>query len=154
MKAHRKNHCGRKKRPAEDFAAIVNVLYHQRGTLQALSAATEIPLATLHSAKKASGGSITARTLTKKASLSLDQRKQHVHFCLQHILPSGLFDPCFTDLHIDKKWFNHTRADTRVYMLPDEVPIQQTIQNKLHIPKIMFMCAVTRPHHDHHNNCD
>ena len=39
-------------------------------------------------------------------------------------------------------------------MLPNKVPIQQTVRNKLHIPKIMFMCAVARPCHDHHNNRD
>ena len=49
-------------------------------------------------------------------------------------------------LHLDKKCFLFTRKKERYLLLPGEKEPTHCVQHKLYIMKVMFLCAVTRPH--------
>ncbi|XP_042016290.1 uncharacterized protein LOC121764314 [Salvia splendens] len=49
-------------------------------------------------------------------------------------------------VHIDEKWFYMTKVSDRYYLLPDEDEPYRTCKSKRYITKVMFMCAVSRPH--------
>ncbi|GMF46044.1 unnamed protein product [Phytophthora fragariaefolia] len=57
-------------------------------------------------------------------------------------------------VHIDEKWFYIKKIGQRVYLLTgnEDVPLEnppvQFVQSKRHIMKVMFLCAVARPHGD------
>lgn len=53
----------------------------------------------------------------------------------------GLFDVVF----IDEKWFYLTKKTHNCYGLPDEEEHLRVCKSKNFIPKLMFLCAVTRP---------
>ena len=49
-------------------------------------------------------------------------------------------------VHIDEKWFYKTKASDRYHLLPDEDEPYRSCKFKRFITKVMFMCAVNRPH--------
>lgn len=54
--------------------------------------------------------------------------------------------PCFNTIHVDDAWFYPTRDKEKVWMFPgDETVAFTKVQHKTHIPKVVFMCAVSRP---------
>lgn len=50
-------------------------------------------------------------------------------------------------IHIDEKWFYITTTKLRYYKLPSEVGKHRTCKSKKFITKVMFLCAVARPHY-------
>ena len=48
-------------------------------------------------------------------------------------------------IHVDEKWFFLSRQKQRYLLLPEENP-KQCVKSKLHITKVMFLCAVAHPH--------
>ena len=55
------------------------------------------------------------------------------------------FKPITNVVHIDEKHFYLTRETQSYYLAPGEVEPHRECQSKRFIPKIMFMCAVTKP---------
>ncbi|XP_042026328.1 uncharacterized protein LOC121773514 [Salvia splendens] len=51
-----------------------------------------------------------------------------------------------TIFHIDEKWFYLTKSADRYYLLSDEEEPQRSCRSKRFITKVMFLCAVGRPH--------
>lgn len=49
-------------------------------------------------------------------------------------------------IHIDEKWFQGKKEVQRIYMAHDEIAPLRSTQHKSHIPKVMFLCALGRPH--------
>ncbi|TYZ59832.1 hypothetical protein PybrP1_009936 [[Pythium] brassicae (nom. inval.)] len=56
--------------------------------------------------------------------------------------------PMFDRVHIDEKWFVVNKTKRRVYLTPTEPNPQRHAQHKSHLPKLMFLCAITRPRVD------
>ena len=49
-------------------------------------------------------------------------------------------------IHLDEKWFFLTREKERYLLVSDEKNPKHCIKHKSHITKVMFLCAVARPH--------
>ena len=49
-------------------------------------------------------------------------------------------------IHVDDKWFFLTREKERYLLHWDEKNPKHCVKHKLHITKVMFLCAVARPH--------
>ena len=49
-------------------------------------------------------------------------------------------------IHIDEKWFFLSQQRERYLLLPEEKNLKRCVKSKLHITKVMFLCAVARPH--------
>ena len=49
-------------------------------------------------------------------------------------------------IHLDEKWFFLSRQKERYLLLPEEKNPKQCVKSKLHITKVMFLCAVAHPH--------
>jgi hypothetical protein len=85
-------------------------------------------------------------TLALKPLLSEEHKLQRVLYCLTK---ANSLDQKFHDfynyVHVDEKWFFISEEKLRCYIAPDEVVRERTVQNKDHILKVMFLCAVARP---------
>ena len=55
-------------------------------------------------------------------------------------------------IHLDEKWFFLTREKELYLLLSDEKNPKHCIKHKSHITKVMFLCAVARPHFNHLQN--
>jgi hypothetical protein len=74
-------------------------------------------------------------------------------FALDHLSANQNFYRDFYDeIHVDEKWFYLTRDRKGYYVAVDEEPPKRQVKNKQSITKVMFLCAVARPHHDSHTN--
>ena len=49
-------------------------------------------------------------------------------------------------IRVDEKWFILSQQKERYLLLPEEKNPKQCIKSKSHITKVMFLCAVARPH--------
>ncbi len=57
-------------------------------------------------------------------------------------------------MHVDEKcWFFILEKDLRIYIAPGENVPNQVCQNKDHILKVMFLCAVARPRYERNGEC-
>ena len=59
--------------------------------------------------------------------------------------PSKFLD-MMDHIHVNEKWFFLSRQRERYLLLPEEKNLKRCIKSKLHITKVMFLCAVARPH--------
>ena len=49
-------------------------------------------------------------------------------------------------IHMDEKWFFLSQKKERYLLLPEEKNPKRCIKSKSHITKVMFLCAIARPH--------
>jgi hypothetical protein len=54
---------------------------------------------------------------------------------------------------VDEKWFFITEKELHLYNAPDEDVPNRFVVNKDHIIKVMFLCAVARPHFNPAGEC-
>ncbi|XP_042044931.1 uncharacterized protein LOC121790904 [Salvia splendens] len=86
-----------------------------------------------------------------KPLLSASNKVARMRWGLSHIQPlivNGMlkYHPMHNVVHIDEKWFYMTKTSDRYYLLPDENEPYRSCKSKRFITKVMFMCAVCRPH--------
>ena len=76
------------------------------------------------------------------------KRVQFVHALLTgHNQATSTFDDFNLTIDIDEKWFYVVPMKRKIRMYPeDEYPGDDTPQHKAHIPKIMFLAAIGKPH--------
>ena len=55
------------------------------------------------------------------------------------------FSTMYDRVHLNEKWFFMKKTKRRVYLTPTEPTPYLHTRHKSHIPKIMFLCVVTRP---------
>jgi hypothetical protein len=69
-----------------------------------------------------------------------------VLYCLSKVDPlEQKFHDFYNYVHVDEKWFFISEEKLRCYIAPGEVVRERSVQNKDHILKVMFLCAVARP---------
>jgi hypothetical protein len=93
-----------------------------------------------------------------KPSLTPENIKARVQYCLQNIEPSTFngtptFKAAFNTVHIDEKWFYRVKKKQNIYLSHREEAPQRETKNKGHIQKIMFLSAMARPRYDAQGNC-
>ena len=65
----------------------------------------------------------------------------------------NMFDGFYQSVHVDEKWFFLTEERLTLYIATDEEAPNRFIQNKDHITKVMFLCAIARPWYNDNNEC-
>ena len=55
------------------------------------------------------------------------------------------FQDMHVQIHVDEKWFFLMREKERYLLHQDEKNLKHCVKHKLHITKVMFLCAVARP---------
>jgi hypothetical protein len=55
--------------------------------------------------------------------------------------------------HVNEKWFFISGKQLRVYLAPDEEMPERNAQNRDHLIKVMFLCAVAHPRYNATGNC-
>jgi hypothetical protein len=93
-----------------------------------------------------------------KPSLTKENIKERVDYCLRHLEPCSLendptFKAGFNVVHIDEKWFYRTRKTQNMYLSHREEAPERACKHKNHIQKIMFLSAMARPRYDAQGNC-
>ena len=56
------------------------------------------------------------------------------------------FHDMMDQIHVDEKWFFFSQQKERYLLLPEEKNPKWCMKSKLHITKVMFLCAVVCPH--------
>ena len=136
--------CGRKPKDfSEVLHKIESVPLSRRSTIRSLAQAIEVPKTTLH--RKFKAGFFKRISSAIKPLLTDENKRHRVRFCRSFIRPDGYFDPMFTRVHIDEKWFYITQCKRAYYITNEEEAPERQCQSKRFIGKIMFMAAVARP---------
>jgi hypothetical protein len=63
------------------------------------------------------------------------------------------FHPCQDSVHVDKKWFFISEKTLVFYIPGEKVPEGHHTQNKDHLIKVMFLCAIAQPWHNAAGKC-
>ncbi len=120
----------------------------ERGTIRAVSEGLNIGVST---ALRAIEQGLIKKVVTHvKPSLTVEQKRTRLEFCMKHIdLPNCQFHSFNDVIHIDEKWFYIQKINQKMYLLKDEpIPIRKT-QSKRFMQKVMFLCAVGKPRPNH-----
>ncbi|XP_047961814.1 uncharacterized protein LOC125206616 [Salvia hispanica] len=96
-------------------------------------------------------GKLRPHTNAIKPSLTNINKLARVRWSLSQLQPQITqgrvqYQSMHNVVHIDEKWFYMTKASDRYYLLPDEDEPYRSCKSKRYITKVMFMCAVSRPH--------
>ncbi len=156
VSSKRKGSCGPKSKMNDINFALTALPLNRRGSLRSISAATGIPITTLHRQLKA--GSIRRHSSTIKPLLTDTNKKDRLKYCL-----SMIFDPKFPDqlpkfqdmldcIHVDEKWFYLTKANRKYYLALSEPDPVRFCKSKQSITKVMFLAAVARPRFNKNRN--
>ena len=84
--------------------------------------------------------------------------EHHKVFCTCHCESkideeTRLFDDFFQAVHVEEKWVFISEEELQIYIAPGEGVPNRTCQNKDHILKVMFLCAVARPRFNRNGEC-
>jgi hypothetical protein len=154
-----KKNCGAKQKWNHDEvrAAVAAVPMHQKRTLRDLAAALGIPLTTLFCMKQCSDKVIMPITGALKPALTPEHMLKRVLFACEKLNPDDLmFEGFYDTVHVDdEKWFFLSESQLRIYVAAtgeEEVPTR-ACQNRNHIIKVMFLCAIARPRFNANGEC-
>ncbi|VFQ71543.1 unnamed protein product [Cuscuta campestris] len=130
-----------------DISMLIDIPFHQRKTLRALSHCLNVSTSTAYRLVKKK---IRRHSNAIKPHLCDEGKLKRVRYCLSLLSPTSLpnnptFHHCYDYIHIDEKWFELRKPKKTFYTLPNEADPYRTIQSKTHIPKIMFLAAVGHP---------
>ncbi|CAN6163707.1 unnamed protein product [Urochloa humidicola] len=147
--------CGRK-RIEIDMEAIKDVPLRERTTFQDLANALGVKKISLYNRYKQ--GYFRRHTNDLKFLLTDENKKARVRYCLSMFQALYLdndpsFNPMYTIVYIDEKWFYRTRRNQKYYLTNDEERPHREVKSKNFIEKVMFLAVVTRPRFDANGNC-
>jgi hypothetical protein len=153
----KKGNCGRKKKWDCDELreAVKKIPLYQRRTNRSLAAALGIPKSTLFRLKQDKLESVIMPvSIALKPLLSKVHKAQRVLYAVSKLnAVDRKYHDFYDSIHIDEKWFFISQKQLRCYTAPDEVPPEQNAQNRDHLIKVMFLCAIARPRYDAEGNC-
>jgi hypothetical protein len=153
----RKGACGRPRKWNRDDVreAVTNLALHQKRTIRSIATALEIPKSTVFRMKEDKNDMvIMPRSIAVKPLLTDVHKMQRVLFASSKISqPENHFHHFYDSIHVDEKWFFISEKQLRVYCAPDEEIPERNAQNRDHLLKVMFLCAVARPRFNAAGNC-
>ena len=127
----------------------------ERSNLRVIQSKLGIPYTTVHRLKKVEKilrpcrGYIKPKLTESNAEWRLDYAWSQVgeeQFATGHESRRPLeFDKQYNKIHVDEKWFYLLKEGRRFYLAYDEERPYITQQSKQSIPKVMFLCALSRP---------
>ena len=127
---------------------------YQQNTIRNLACALGISKSTLFTMKsdREKDTVILPVSIAAQPLLTEEHKSQRVFYCCENVnFVDSTFNDCFSSIHIDEKWFFISEKQLRMYITPDEESPRRYLQNKDHILKVMFLCAVARPRFDDQN---
>ena len=129
-------------------------LFHRR-TIRDLAAALNVPMSTVHAMKCDRNDPVVIPTTSVLKPLPKKQHKLlRVCFCLSKMKETTLtYNAFYQSVHIDEEWFFISEKELRLYITLGEDIVTSFRQNKDHIMKVMFLCAVARPRYNHTGEC-
>lgn len=135
--------------------AVQNLALHQKRTIRSIATALEIPKSTVFRMKEDKQDTvIMPRSIAVKPLLTDMHKMQRVLFASSKVTePGNHFHHFYDSIHVDEKWFFISEKQLRVYCAPDEVLPERNAQNRDHLVKVMFLCAVARPRYNAAGNC-
>ena len=123
---------------------IKQVPLNRRSTVRSLAKAISVSKTTVH--RRVQEGLIRPHTNAVKPTLTEDNKRTRLEFCLSQIDPDTLlFSDMFNVVHIDEKWFYMCKTTTKYYLVHDEPEPTRRVKSKRFITKAMFLAAVARP---------
>ena len=94
------------------------------------------------------------KSIAVKPLLTEMHKVQRVMFATSQLSePNDHFHYFYDSVHIDEKWFFISEKQLRVHLAPDEEMPERNAQNRDHLIKVMFLCAVARPRYNATGNC-
>ena len=79
------------------------------------------------------------RVLFAVSKVSVENQHHYHHF--------------YDSVHVDEKWFFISEKQLRFYIAMDERPPERNAQNRDHLIKVMFLCAIARPRFNAAGDC-
>ncbi len=154
----KKNNCGRPQKWNRDDVreAVKEIPICRKRTIRSLAHALRIPSSTLFRMKGVRGNDavIMPVSIATKPMLTEEHKSQRVFYCCANLKEQDhKYHDFYNSVHIDEKWFFISEQHLRVYIAPDEVIPNRPVQNKDHIMKVMFLCAVARPRFNANGEC-
>jgi hypothetical protein len=145
--SRKRGRCGRKPTPI-NFELLRSLPLKDRTTLADASKVLHVSKKTL--LKHVKEGKVRRHTSSIKPHLTDKNKKARLQWCVDMLDQERLHDnprfkTFFNHVFIDEKWFFLTRKSERYYLLPDEDEPHRTCRSKNNIPKLMFLCATSRP---------
>jgi hypothetical protein len=143
-------------RPHEVAEAIAQLPYYKRQTMLSISSALSIPNTSVHRMYQQDKIICHHKTFIKP-TLTKHNKLTRFLYCFNKIRKirddTLYYDPSYYDVHVDEKWFFITEKQQLTYLVEGEEGPQQSVCNKQHITKVMFLCAVARPRFDEDGAC-
>jgi hypothetical protein len=145
--ASKRSRCGRKPTPI-NYDLLRNVPLKDRTTLEDACNVLGVCKKTL--LKNLREGNVRRHTSSIKPHLTDENKKARLQWCVdmhehESLHDNPRFKSLFYHVFIDEKWFFITRKSERYYLLSDEDEPYRTCRSKNNIPKLMFLCATSRP---------
>ncbi|XP_042065346.1 uncharacterized protein LOC121808839 [Salvia splendens] len=132
-----------------DEEKVRNLTTLERASLRKMAVKLNVSKSTLGQWVK--HGKLRPHTNAIKPALTNVNKIARVRWSLSQLQPQITqgrvpYQSMHNVVHIDEKWFYMTKASDRYYLLPDEDEPYRACKSKRFITKVMFMCAVSRPH--------
>jgi hypothetical protein len=127
---------------------------HQRRTIRSLAAVLEIPKSSLFKMKQSNVDSVIMPVPIALKPLLTDVHKlQRVLFAVSKLSHNHQYHHFYDTVHVDEKWFFISEKQLRCYIALDEQPPERNAQNRDHLIKVMFLCAIARPRFNAASDC-
>ena len=141
---------GHNKKPREELVLCLQEIplssrrtYRDAGA--ALGISPRLVHAMLHQEK-----TLRRHSSSLKPIMTNENKVKRLQFCLEQIdVNSGLYKQMLDSVQVDEKWFEITENSVS-YILTTEEKEPEREGEKLHKPRIMFLCAVAKPRYDPH----
>jgi hypothetical protein len=136
--------------------AIAQLPYYKRKTMQSISSALSIPKTSVHRMYQCDK-IIRHHKNFIKPTLTEHNKMTRFLYCFDKITEvrdnSLYYNSSYFNVHVDEKWFFITEKQQSTYLVEGEEGPERSVQNKQHITKVMFLCAVARPRFGDTGNC-
>ncbi|XP_023760264.1 uncharacterized protein LOC111908693 [Lactuca sativa] len=145
-----------RKRIQINLNQVSEIPLRRRSNIRSLAKSLNVSKSTMHRWIKE--GVLRPHTNAIKPTLTHENKRARLEFCLSKITLSSLFSPLptfydmFNVVHIDEKWFYMSKPSKRYYLVPGEDEPLRTCKSKKFITKVMFLAAVARPRFDSSGN--
>lgn len=131
-----------------DIEKMEKIAFEKRGTIRRL--ARELKVSKSSVGRWVKEGAIRHHSNAIKPEITEKNKFQRLNYSLNALEQDSnanqiKFSSMHNVVHIDEKWFYMTREIERVYKTPGEDDPYRACKSKRFIPKVMFMCAVSRP---------
>ena len=156
----KKKNCGRKMKWNRDEVreAIKEIPLFRRRTIRDLAAALGIPPTTLFMMTKTDDDDDAPVIIPCSSALKPDLMPHHMlHRCeygVSKLNPNDhMYDDFHQSVHVDEKWFFICEEKLHCYVVHGEELPKRMCQNKDHMIKVMFLCALARPRFAPNGEC-